>query len=75
MDENTVIIQQDTNINNDDTDIKMPKNTKANRYYWKHREEILGKRRELRLKEKGDKGLTKEEEQKKKMAFLGLIQK
>lgn len=31
--------------------IKLPKNTKENRYYYKHREEILAKNREKRLQD------------------------
>ena len=58
---------------------KLPKNTKANRYYYKHREEILEKQRLARLSKKGvdiaseTPQLTLEERRKKKMEFLGLL--
>ena len=60
---------------------KLPKNCKENRYYYKHREEILEKKRLARLAKKGidvenatvEARLTLEERRKKKMEFLGLI--
>lgn len=62
---------------------KLPKNCKENRYYYKHREEILEKRRLARLAKKGvditnetnPQQLTLEERRKKKMEFLGLVEK
>jgi hypothetical protein len=56
-------------------------NTKENRYYYKHREEILEKKRLARLAKKGvdvettsaDAKLSLEERRKKKMEFLGLV--
>lgn len=61
---------------------KLPKNCKENRYYYKHREEILERQRLARLKKKGI-DITKlgnevqspiEERRKKKMEFLGLLE-
>lgn len=65
----------------DDTE-KLPKNCKENRYYYRHREEILERRRLARLAKKGI-DITKPEEElkntleaqrKKKMEFLGLLE-
>ncbi len=65
------------------TDQKLPKNCKENRYYYKHREQILEKKRLARLAKKGI-DITKlgeefqspiEERRKKKMEFLGLLEK
>ena len=61
---------------------KLPKNTKANRWYYRHREEILEKRRLERLAKKGvditrpaeEIKLTLDERRKKKMEFLGLLE-
>lgn len=61
---------------------KLPKNCKENRYYYKHREEILEKRRLARLAKKGVEvndevttvHLSLEERRKKKMEFLGLLE-
>ena len=59
---------------------KLPKNTKANRYYYRHREEILEKKRLARLSKNGvditseTPQLTLEERRKKKMEFLGLLE-
>jgi hypothetical protein len=61
---------------------KLPKNCKENRYYYKHREEILEKRRLARLAKKGIEvndevttvHLSLEERRKKKMEFLGLLE-
>ncbi len=61
---------------------KLPKNCKENRYYYKHREEILEKRRLARLAKKGievnnEIDTTKfsvEERRKKKMEFLGVLE-
>lgn len=69
---NTVAVDGDS--------IKLPKNCKENRYYYKHREEILERRRLARLAKKGiditkpTEGIqeTAEEKRKKKMKFLGL---
>ena len=62
--------------------VKLPKNTTANRYYYKHREEILEKQRLARLSKKSvditkpdeqhPPQLSLEERRKKKMEFLGL---
>lgn len=57
-------------------EIKLPKNNKANRYYYRHKEEISERRKQQRLEKKNlDRVPTKEELQKKKMEFLGLIEK
>ena len=60
-------------------DIKVPKNCKENRYYYRHREKILERQRLARLAKKGV-DITKceietpmEERRKKKMEFLGLL--
>jgi hypothetical protein len=66
----------------EETGIKLPKNCKENRYYYRHREEILEKRRLTRLAKKGidvtvlDAGCVKtvEDKRKKKMEFLGLVE-
>ena len=63
-----------------ESDVKLPKNCKENRYYYKHREEILERKRLARLAKKGV-DITKpedvngliEEKRKQKMAFLGLL--
>jgi len=63
-----------------ESDMKLPKNCKENRYYYKHREEILERKRLARLAKKGV-DITKpedvngliEEKRKQKMAFLGLL--
>jgi hypothetical protein len=61
-------------------DVKLPKNCKENRYYYKHREEILEKRKQKRMedpeylakqKEKEDKKKQKEEENKDKIKEKG----
>ena len=60
---------------------KLPKNTKANRYYYKNREAILEKKRIARLVKKGVDTTTNlfqlslEERRKKKMEFLGVLEK
>ena len=63
------------------TEPKLPKNCKENRYYYKHREEILEKRRQKRLEMKRtevtNETLTQlplEDRRRKKMEFLGLIE-
>lgn len=62
---------------------QLPKNSKANRYYYRHREEVLERQRLSRLAKKGI-DITKldgtiqtplEERRKKKMEFLGLLEK
>lgn len=59
--------------------IKLPKNCKENRYYYRHREEILERRRLARLAKKGV-DITSEEikslenTRKKKMESLGLAE-
>lgn len=63
-----------------DESVKLPKNTKANRWYYRHREEILEKRRLERLAKKGvditksesEIKVTMDELRKKKMEHLGL---
>ena len=63
-----------------ESDVKLPKNCKENRDYYKHREEILERKRLARLAKKGV-DITKpedvngliEEKRKQKMAFLGLL--
>jgi hypothetical protein len=62
---------------------KLPKNCKETRYYYKNRDKILEKQRLARLAKKGI-DITKldgtiqtplEERRKKKMEFLGLLEK
>lgn len=61
---------------------KLPKNNKCNRYYYRHREEILEKKRLARLAKKGiditnesnPQQLSLEERRKKKMEFLGVLE-
>ena len=61
---------------------KLPKNTKENRYYYRHREQILEKQRLARLAKKGIdiknldgvKSTSLEERRQKKMEFLGLVE-
>ena len=65
-----------------DESVKLPKNTKANRWYYRHREEILEKRRLERLVKKGvditksesEIKVTMDEIRKKKMEHLGLCE-
>jgi len=65
----------------DTPDEKILKNTKGNRYYYRHREEILEKKRLIRLAKKGvditivkeEPQLSLEERRKKKMEFLGVL--
>ncbi len=59
---------------------KLPKNSKANRYYYKNREAILEKKRIARLAKKGvnvedesTQKLSLEERRKIKMEFLGVL--
>lgn len=59
---------------------KLPKNTKATRYYYKNREKVLERQRLARLAKKGvditkleDTHTPLEERRKKKMEFLGLV--
>jgi hypothetical protein len=60
---------------------ELVKITKSNRYYYKHREEILEKKRIARLAKKGldvdtskeEERMSSEEKRKKKMELLGLI--
>jgi hypothetical protein len=69
-------------MESEQTEQKLPKNCKENRYYYKHREEILEKRRLARLAKKGVEvneevttaHLSLEERRKKKMEFLGLLE-
>ncbi len=69
-------------MESEQTEQKLPKNCKENRYYYKHREEILEKRRLARLAKKGiditklgiDTQTPVEERRKKKMEFLGLLE-
>lgn len=68
-------------IKEDTPTTKLPKKSKETKYYYKHREEILEKKRLARLAKKGidvenatvEARLTLEERRKKKMEFLGLI--
>lgn len=73
----------ETPIKNDgENEIKMPKNTKANRYYYKNREQVLEKQRLARLAKKGvditnistKEHTPLEERRKKKLEFLGLLE-
>lgn len=83
MSENTVsneVKTSVTDVSGNENGLHMPKNNKANRYYYRHREEILEKQRQQRLKQKGVSvndvtPLTQEELRKKKLDFLGLLQK
>jgi hypothetical protein len=62
--------------------IKLPKDCKENRYYYKNREQILEKRRLARLAKKGiditkpedEIKTTIEQNRKKKMEFLGIVE-
>ena len=62
--------------------VKLPKNSKENRYYYKNREKILERQRLARLAKKGVDitnvdGILQsplEERRKKKMEFLGLVE-
>jgi hypothetical protein len=64
-----------------ETEQKLPKNTKANRYYYKNREAILEKKRLARLAKNGvditsessAPQLSLEERRKMKMEFLGVL--
>lgn len=57
-----------------ETGIKLPKNSKANRYYYRNRDKVLERRRELRMQKKEQEGqLTKEQKAEiKKNALLGI---
>jgi hypothetical protein len=65
-----------------ETEQKLPKNCKENRYYYRNREKILERQRLARLKKKGvditnlgsDAQIPIEERRKKKMEFLGLLE-
>jgi hypothetical protein len=65
----------------DESAPKLINNTKGNRYYYKHREEILEKKRLARLAKKGmdvekvaaTPQLALEERRKRKMELLGLV--
>lgn len=46
--------------------VKLPKNTKGNRYYYKHREEILEKKRQQRLEDPEYQAKQKAKEEAKK---------
>ena len=60
--------------------VKLPKNTKANRWYYRHREEILEKKRLARLAKNGVDITSEtppsplEERRRKKMEFLGVLE-
>jgi hypothetical protein len=83
MSENTVsdeVKASVTDVSGNENGLHMPKNNKANRYYYRHREEILEKQRQQRLKQKGiavkdNIVLTQDELRKKKLEFLGLLEK
>ncbi len=69
-----------TDVSGNENGLHMPKNTKGNRYYYRHREEILEKRKQQRLEQKGISVkdniiLTQYELRKKKLEFLGLLEK
>jgi hypothetical protein len=49
-----------------DDGIKLPKNSKENRYYYRHREELLEKRRIKRLEDPEYQAKLKEREERKK---------
>ena len=46
--------------------VKMPKNSKENRYYYRHREEIIARRRAKRLEDPEYQAKLREKEEKKK---------
>lgn len=48
------------------SDVKIPKNTKENRYYYKHREEINARRKEQRMESPEYKAKQEEKERKRK---------
>lgn len=62
-------------------EVKLPKNTKENRYYYRNRERLLEAKRLARLAKKGiditkpenEIKATIEERRKKKMEFLGVL--
>jgi hypothetical protein len=49
MDSHTSDTALVTSDNDTDNSVKLPRNSKENRYYYTHREEILEKRREKRM--------------------------
>jgi hypothetical protein len=51
----------------DASGIKLPKNSKENRYYYRHREEILEKRRQKKLEDPEYQAKQKEKEEKKRL--------
>lgn len=65
--------QQNTSDVAEETGIKLPKDSKANRYYYRNRDKILERRREIRMQKKEQEGqLTKEQKAEiKKNALLG----
>jgi hypothetical protein len=73
----------ESNSSTVESEQKLPKNCKENRYYYKNREAILEKKRLARLAKKGDsitstddsiEKLSIEERRKKKMEFLGVLE-
>ncbi len=65
-----------------ESELKLPKNSKENRYYYKNREAILEKKRIARLAKKGidvtnetnPQQLSIEERRKLKMELLGVLE-
>ncbi len=47
-------------------DVKIPKNTKENRYYYAHREEVLARKKEQRMADPEYKAKQEEKERKRK---------
>jgi hypothetical protein len=72
----------ESNPSTSEPEQKLPKNSKANRYYYKNREAILEKKRLTRLAKKGvditnetnTPQLTLEERRRMKMEFLGVLE-
>jgi hypothetical protein len=64
--ENTLVVEGDGNNVLTETECKLPKNSKENRYYYRHREELLEKRRLKRLQDPEYQAKLKEREEKKK---------
>ncbi len=48
------------------SDVKIPKNTKENRYYYAHREEVLARKKEQRMADPEYKARQEEKERKRK---------
>jgi hypothetical protein len=65
--ENTLVVEGDGKVSDEST-IKAPKNCKENRYYYRHREELLEKRRLKRLQDPEYQAKQKAKEEAKQKA-------